>query len=46
VDAVELYKSNLDKNFWIMRELGRRLVISDDGVELLNLSRCPEGIPI
>jgi len=38
-------KSNLDKSFWILRELGRGLALIDPGVELLDLSRCPEGIP-
>ncbi len=38
-------KSNLDKNFWILRELGRYLTLVDHGVELLDLSRCPEGVP-
>ncbi|MEP6687751.1 MAG: hypothetical protein ABJC36_05330 [Gemmatimonadales bacterium] len=38
-------KSNLDKNFWIMRELGRYLALVDHGVGMLDLARCPEGIP-
>jgi hypothetical protein len=27
VDAVDFYKSKLDNNFWILRELGRHLGI-------------------
>lgn len=38
-------KSNLDKSFWIMRELGR-LVLVEHEVGLLDLARCPERIPI
>lgn len=38
-------KPNLDKNFWIMRELGRYLALVDHGVGMLDLARCPEGIP-
>jgi len=43
--AADSSKSNLDKNFWIMRELGRYLALVDHGVGLLDLARCPEGIP-
>ena len=43
VDLVHFCKSNLDKNFWILRELGRHLVLVDHGVP--DLSRCPEGVP-
>lgn len=46
VDLVDIRNSNLDKAFWILRELGRYLVLVDHGVGLLDLSRCPEGIPI
>ena len=38
-------KSNLDKSFWIMRELGRYLGGVDHRVGLLDLARCPERIP-
>ena len=38
-------KSSLDKNFWILRELGRRLALVDHGVTLLDLARCPVRIP-
>ena len=38
--------ASLDKNFWVLRELGRTLVLIDPGAELLALSRVPEGIPI
>jgi hypothetical protein len=43
--AVDDGKSNLDKNFWVMRELGRYLALVDHGVGLLDLARCPEKIP-
>jgi hypothetical protein len=43
--ATDTHNSNLDKNFWIMRELGRYLALVDHGVGLLDLARCPEGIP-
>jgi hypothetical protein len=45
-DLVDIINSNLDKDFWVLRELGRYLVLIDHGVGLLDLSRCPEGIPI
>jgi hypothetical protein len=46
VDLVDIRNSNLDKDFWLLRELGRYLVLVDHGVGLLDLSRCPEGVPI
>jgi hypothetical protein len=46
VDQVDFSKSNLDKNFWILRELGKHLVLIEHGVELSDLGRYPEGIPI
>ena len=39
-------KSNLDKNFWILRELGRVLVLVDHGAGLPDFGRFTEGIPI
>jgi hypothetical protein len=39
-------KSNLDKNFWILRELGRELVLVDRGAALPDFGRFTEGIPI
>jgi hypothetical protein len=44
VDAIDFCKSNLDKNFWILRELGRYLVLVDHGLVVPDLSRCGEGI--
>jgi hypothetical protein len=38
-------KSNLDKNFWILRELGRVLVLVDNGAGLPDLSRFPRESP-
>jgi hypothetical protein len=46
VDLVDIRNSNLDKDFWILRELGRCLVLVDHGPGLLDLSRYPEEIPI
>ena len=43
--AGDIRNLNLDKNFWIMRELGRYLALVDHGVGMLDLARCPEGIP-
>ena len=39
-------KSNLDKNFWILRELGRELVLVDHGAGLPDFGPFTEGIPI
>jgi hypothetical protein len=36
----------LDKNFWILRELGRELVLVDHGAGLPDFGRFTEGIPI
>lgn len=44
-DPAYLCKSNLDKNFWILRELGRELVRVDHGAGLPDFGRFPEGIP-
>lgn len=41
----DLYKSNLDKSFWILRELGRELALVDPGVGLPDFSQWPE-VPI
>ena len=38
-------KANLDKNFWILRELGRVLVLVDNGAGLPDLSRFPRESP-
>ena len=38
-------KANLDKNFWILRELGRELVLVDHGAGLPDFSWCAEGTP-
>ena len=46
VDLADFCKSNLDKNFWILRELGRELVLVDHGAGLPDFGRCPEEIPI
>jgi hypothetical protein len=46
VDHADFCKSNLDKSFWILRELGRGLVLVDHGAGLPDFSRFPEGIPI
>jgi hypothetical protein len=46
VGPVHFCKSNLDKNFWILRELGRHLVLVDHWVGLPEFGRCPEEIPI
>jgi hypothetical protein len=46
VDSVDVRKSNLDKNFWILRDLGRHLVLVDRWVALPEFSRCPEEVPI
>jgi hypothetical protein len=35
-------KSNLDKSFWILRELGTGLALVDPGVGLPGVSRRPE----
>ena len=43
-DSVDRRKSNLDKSFWVLREMGRRVALVDHGVGLLELSRCPEPI--
>jgi hypothetical protein len=40
-------KSDLDKSFWILRELGRCLVLVDHGAAAeLDFTGCPQGIPI
>jgi hypothetical protein len=44
VDPVDLRKLNLDKNFWILRELGRCVVHVDPAAGPLDLSRRPAGI--
>ena len=36
----------LDKNFWILRELGRHVVLVEHGADLPDFGRCPEEIPI
>lgn len=46
VDLADLCKSNLDKNFWILRELGRHVVLVEQGADLPDFGRCPEEIPI
>jgi hypothetical protein len=45
VDLLDFPKSNLDNNFWILRELGRHLVLGDHGVGLPDFGQCPEEIP-
>jgi hypothetical protein len=45
VDHADFCKSKLDKNFWILRELGRELILVDLGVGLPDFSRCAEGTP-
>ena len=44
-DHLDFPKSNLDKNFGTLRELGRHLVRGDPGVSLPDFGQCPEGIP-
>ena len=40
-------KSNLDKSFWILRELGRGLMRADHGTAAeFDFTGCPEGILI
>ena len=39
-------KSNLDKNFWILRELGRHVVLVEHGADLPDFGRSPEEFPI
>jgi hypothetical protein len=46
VDLLDFPKSNLDNNFWILRELGRHLVLGDHGVGLPDFGQCPEETPI
>jgi hypothetical protein len=46
VDSAYLRKSNLDKSFWVLRELGRELALVDHGAGLPDFSRFPEGIPL
>ena len=46
VDAADFCKSSLDKNFWILRELGRHVVLVEHGADLPDFGRCPEEIPI
>ena len=46
VDAVYFRKSNLDKNFWMLRELGRHVVLVEHGADLPDFGRCPEENPI
>jgi hypothetical protein len=46
VNPVDFPKSNLDKNFCILREPGKPLILIEHGVGLPDLARCPEGIPI
>jgi hypothetical protein len=36
----------LDKNFWILRELGRHVVLVEHGADLPDFGRCPEEILI
>lgn len=45
-DAVDYCKSNLDKHFWVLRELGGQLVLVDQWAGLPLLGRGPEGISI
>jgi hypothetical protein len=45
-DLADFCKSNLDKNFWILRELGRHVVLVEQGANLPDFGRCPEEIPI
>jgi hypothetical protein len=42
LSLADLCKSNLDKSFWILRELGRGLVLVDPGVGLPDFSPWPE----
>jgi hypothetical protein len=46
VGLADRCKSNLDKNFWILRELGRHVVLVEQGANLPDFGRCPEEIPI
>jgi hypothetical protein len=46
VDAAYFRKSNLDKNFWILRELGRHVVLVEHGADLPDFGQGPEEIPI
>ena len=45
-DADYFGKSNLDKNFWVLRELGRHVVLVENGADLPDFGRGPEEIPI
>jgi hypothetical protein len=46
VDLADFCKSNLDKNFWMLRELGRHVVLVEHGADLPDYGRRPEGIGI
>ena len=46
VDLVHFCKSNLDKNFWMLRELGRHVILVEHGADLPDFGRCPEGIGV
>jgi hypothetical protein len=46
VDLADFCKSNLDKNFWMLRELGRHVVLVEQGADLPDFGPCPEGIGI
>lgn len=46
VDAAYSRKSSLDKSFWILRELGRHVVLIEHGADLPDFGRCPEEMPI
>lgn len=46
VDAADFSKSNLDKNFWVLRELGRHVVLVEQGADLPDFGRSPEEVPI
>ena len=45
-DLADFCKSNLDKNFWMLRELGRHVVLVEHGADLPDYGRRPEGIGI
>ena len=46
VDLADFCKSNLDKNFWMLRELGRHVILVEHGADLPDFGRCPEGIGV
>ena len=46
VAAADFRKSSMDKNFGILRELGRHVGFVEHGADLADFGRCPAEIPI